>query len=265
MPVVAKGELASVLMQRNMPYNVILPDDHAERNLRFPVLYLLHGLFGSFDNWITLTGLANYAAAHKLIIVTPEGGDGWYTDSETAAGEKYESYLINELIPSIEANFRAINARGGRAVAGLSMGGYGALKFGIKYPKLFAMTASVSGAFDCAERSDDQPGSDWKDLRPSVLQVFGETGSKTRDENDLYKLVTELPAGEISTLPWMYFDCGRDDGFLGANQKLAALFSKRGISHEYRELPGGHDWNYWNDRVKHILKLADEKLAAPRE
>jgi S-formylglutathione hydrolase FrmB len=265
MPGVVKGELASALMRRNMPYNIILPADRAEEYLHFPVLYLLHGLFGSFDNWTTLTGLVNYAAARRLIIVTPEGGDGWYTDSETAADEKYESYLIKELVPSIDANFRTIKDRAGRAVAGLSMGGYGALKFGIKYPKLFAMTASISGAFDCAERSDDRPGSGWNDLRHSVLQVFGEAGSKTRNENDLYKLVSELSADEISRLPSIYLDCGRGDGFLGANQKLAALFSKRKISHEYRELPGEHDWNYWDERVKHILKLAAEKLAAPRE
>src|ERR1700733_7457047 len=148
MPDVTRGDLKSALMRRSMPYMVALPSDYQATELRYPVLYLLHGLFGAFDNWITLTGLAEYAKAYQMIIITPEGGNGWYTDSETVDDENYESYLIRELIREIDAEYRTIKERTGRAVAGLSMGGYGALKFGIKYPEVFAFTASVSGAFD---------------------------------------------------------------------------------------------------------------------
>ena len=242
---------------------VALPSDYQATELRYPVLYLLHGLFGAFDNWITLTGLAEYAKAYQMIIITPEGGNGWYTDSETVDDENYESYLIRELIREIDAEYRTIKERTGRAVAGLSMGGYGALKFGIKYPEVFAFTASVSGAFDAPERSDETPGFDWEGLRPSVLRAFGEVGSEIRVKNDLYKLISALSVEDIEKLPLMYFDCGLGDGFLEANRSLATILAARGISYEYQELPGEHDWDYWNQRVQHVLKLANLILTAP--
>jgi S-formylglutathione hydrolase FrmB len=236
---------------------------YADTTFYYPVLYLLHGLFGSFDNWATLTGLAKYAADHQLILVMPEGGDGWYTDSETNAVNKFESYLIKELIPEIDANYRTINERRGRGIAGLSMGGYGALKFGLKYPQSFKMTASISGAFDPAEQSDGNRGFDWSNLRASILQAFGDVDSKTRAENDLYKLAARLTPADLENLPSMYFDCGLGDEFLSANRKLSETFSRAGIVHEFCELPGEHDWNFWDQRVQHILKLAGETLVRP--
>src|SRR5258708_1713170 len=89
-------ELKSNLTGRNMPYNVFLPVDYDQTNSRYPVLYLLHGLFGRYDNWITHTNLADYAAAYRMIVVTPEGGDGWYTDSATVPADKYETYIVKE-------------------------------------------------------------------------------------------------------------------------------------------------------------------------
>jgi putative tributyrin esterase len=263
MPDVNRGDLNSESMRRSMPYMVALPPDHDKGDLEYPVLYLLHGLFGAFDNWFTLTGLAEYATAFQMIIVTPEGGDGWYTDSATAADENYESYLIRELVPAIDAQYRTINDRSGRAVAGLSMGGYGALKFGVKYPVMFAFTASVSGAFDAPDRLEEMSGTDRDTLKPSVLQAFGGVGSDVREKNDLYKLISALTVEDASRLPAMYFDCGLDDGFLDANRRLATLLAVRGISYEYQELPGGHDWDYWDNRVQHILKLASEILTGP--
>jgi S-formylglutathione hydrolase FrmB len=87
-----------------------------------------------------------YAAQYRLIVVTPEGNNGWYTDSASTATDKYESYLLKELIPDVEKRFRTIESRYGRGIAGLSMGGYGALKFGLKSPATFAFAGSLSGA-----------------------------------------------------------------------------------------------------------------------
>lgn len=263
MPDVAQDELDSELMRRAMPYMVILPDDYPETNLRYPVLYLLHGLFGAFDNWVTLTGLTKYAADHKLIIVTPEGHDGWYTDSPIAEDGKYESYLIRELLPTIDASYRTIAKRRGRAIAGLSMGGYGAIKFGIKTPHLFALTASISGAFDAPLWSDEDKTDNWEEFRPSIMRAFDEAKSESRIQNDLYKLAAEIPDETLSELPRIYFDCGTEDSFISANRKLDALFTARNIEHVYRELPGGHDWNYRDSRARHILKLASETLERP--
>ena len=113
-------------MGREMPYRVILPQDYLlNKEARYPVIYLLHGLYGHFDKWTDKTGIRSYAANYKFIIVTPEGGDGWYTDSVSAPNDKYESYIVRELIPEIDKKFRTQADRGHRAIAGLSMGGYG--------------------------------------------------------------------------------------------------------------------------------------------
>src|SRR6476469_8192893 len=91
-------KLSSKLMARDMPYRVVLPNDYSTSNetKRYPVIYLLHGLTGHFDNWTDKTKLAQYAASYKFIVVTPEGGDGWYTDSSTILSDKYEDYIIKE-------------------------------------------------------------------------------------------------------------------------------------------------------------------------
>lgn len=258
---VVYGESASNLMQRTLPYCVLLPPDYETSDLRYPVLYLLHGLFGRFDDWILRTGITNRATAHRLIVVMPEGGDGWYCDSQTVEADRYESYLLRELIPEIDSRYRTIRERRGRAIAGLSMGGYGAFKFSVKHPEMFALAASVSGAFDPAKRSDEAPGFDWETLKPSILQTFGGRNSLTRTENDLHRMIEELSGERISGLPYFYFDCGIEDGFLSTNRELAAIFSARKIACQYREIAGGHDWDYWESRVETLLSLASDGLA----
>src|SRR5438445_2387379 len=128
-----EAKLQSKLMAREMPYRIILPKDYAASKAHYPVVFLLHGLSGHYTNWIDKTKLADYAAEHQFIIVTPEGNDGWYTDSVSVVSDKYESYIIKELIPEIDKNYRTIADREHRMIAGLSMGGYGGMKFGLKY------------------------------------------------------------------------------------------------------------------------------------
>lgn len=248
-------------MRRALPYYVLLPPDYENSGLFYPVLYLLHGLFGRFDDWLERTALTEYAADYQLIIVMPEGGDGWYSDSATVEADKYESYLSHELIPEIDKLYRTIRDRRGRAIAGLSMGGYGAFKLGVKEPEMFALVASTSGAFDPAKRSDETPGFDWENLRPSILQAFGATSSQVRADNDLHRMIEELPADKITALPYFYFDCGTEDGFLSTNRDLAGIFSERNIAHQFQEIDGGHDWEYWGQRLRTFLSLASERLA----
>jgi S-formylglutathione hydrolase FrmB len=221
---------------------------------------MLHGLSGHYTNWTEKTKLAEYAAQYHLIIVTPEGGDGWYTDSETAPAEKYESYFMNELIPDVDARFRTVQTREGRAVAGLSMGGYGALKFGLKYPERFVFAASISGALDAALRTESNPGFAWDYVRPSVMKTFGPAGSKTRGANDLHRLFLTLPTERVELLPFFYLSGGTEDGFLASSRELASILLKRKIPHEFRQLPGKHDWAFWDAQGREVLKMAAEKM-----
>jgi len=260
-------QFESKLVGRALPYNVVLPigyDAPERKTTRYPVLYLLHGFGGSHADWLTRTKLTDYAKAHQLIIVTPEGQNSWYTDSATVPIDKFESYIVEELVPDVQQRFRALEMRAGRGIAGLSMGGYGALKFGVKHPDMFAFAASMSGAVGAASWRDE------KDLpavlRPSLTRTFGPAAGPVKQTNDLFKLVRELPAERLAKLPFLYLDCGTEDELrlFGPNRALADLFVERQIAHEYRQLPGGHRWAYWDQQVQGILQLAARKLSAPR-
>jgi S-formylglutathione hydrolase FrmB len=254
---VVTRQFSSKSMGRTMPYRVVLPakySDKSESGRVYPVIYLLHGLFGRFDNWTAKTKIAEYAKQYDFIIVTPEGGDGWYTDSATVSSDKYESYIVEELIPEIEKNFRTIANRDNRFIAGLSMGGYGAIKFGLKYPDKFSLVGSFSGALDAPLRGQDN-----KNLRPSIISVFGSEGSKTRTDNDIYRMVREASAEAIKHLPYIYFACGTEDFLFQPNREFDALLLEKKVPHEYRELPGAHTWDFWEEQVQEFLRVADNR------
>lgn len=261
-PRVQTVQFESKLVGATLPYNVLLPADYnqpAARAKRYPVLYLLHGLTGHYTNWLDKTRLVEYTAGYDVIVVMPEGNNSWYTDSATVPADKYESYIVQELIPDVEKRFRASGARDGRAIAGLSMGGYGALKFGVKHPELFVFAASMSGALDAASWTEaDLKGleSVWRTLQP----VYGAADSETRAANDLSKLYRELPKERIAALPFVYVDCGTEDALLQTNRSFADILVKQKIPHEYRQLPGNHSWTYWDAQVQEVLRIAVRKF-----
>ncbi len=254
-------ELDSKLMGRKMPYHIILPVNYtekAESERSYPVVYMLHGLTGHFNNWPERTKLINYAKSYKWIIVSVEGGDGWYTDSVSDDREKYESYIIKELIPEIEKDYRVDKRREARAIAGLSMGGYGALKFGLKYPDMFVIAGSFSGALGAAEITEKNfPGS----IGKSIDAIFGPADSNTRRANDIFDIVRKATPEKIRTLPYFYIDCGTEDFLFQTNRDFISLLIEKKIPHEYRQLPGTHNWQYWDSQVKEFLRVAAQKMA----
>lgn len=255
----------SKLVGAALPYHVVLPADYrldSAKQTRYPVLFLLHGLGGSADDWVSERArLAEHAARHRLVVVVPEGRDGWYTDSATVPADKFETYLVEELLPDVERRFRTIARREARAVAGLSMGGYGALKFGLKHPDKFALAASMSGALGATSwiPNDSLP----EFVRPSIARVFGAADSPARPANDIFRLAREATPERVAALPYFYIDCGTEDFLIGYNRDFSALLLERKIPHEYRQLPGGHTWPYWDQQVRDILKLAELRLAPP--
>ncbi len=252
-------QLNSKLMGREMPYRVILPVGYSALKLRAPgyaVIYLLHGLTGHYDNWTDKTKLAEYAAAYKFIIVTPEGNNGWYTDSLSVVNDKYESYIVKELIPEIDKAFRTIADRDHRAIAGLSMGGYGALKFGMKYPEMFSLAGSFSGALGAAAFTEKSAGSIGKTLD----EIYGPPESGARKANDIFLMVKDMPPEKIRSIPFFYLDCGTEDFLFQNNRDFVGLLIEKKIPHEFRELPGAHNWVFWDSQVKEFLEVAESRL-----
>lgn len=242
------------------PYRVILPVEYASSpSTRYPVLYLLHGLSDGSGTWTERTNVADHAAGHRFIVVMPEGGAGWYTDSATVPADRWETYLLNEIVPDVQKRYRTIEEGYARGIAGLSMGGYGSLKMALKHPDEFALAASMSGSVNAARYSDaDAAG--WELHAESIARAFGPADSPTRAANDLFALVGARVPGRPVTFPYIYMDCGTEDALVDANRRFAALLTEKRLAHEFHEVPGIHNWDLWEKRIRVIFALADEKL-----
>jgi putative tributyrin esterase len=245
----------SAALGRAMKYRVLLPADYATSQRRYAVLYLLHGLGGDYKDWTTRTNLAEYSRTLPLIIVMPDGENSWYTNAANAPEERFEDYILTDLQADVAAKYRTINSRHGRTIAGLSMGGYGALKMALKRPGSFAVAASFSGAFSATRPellklipSQEEP----------LRRIYGDDDSPARRQNDLYTLAAAVKPGSA---PYVYIDCGISDGLLGANREVVAALHKSGVAYEYHEVAGGHTWDYWDRRIRDFLPLLMKKIS----
>jgi S-formylglutathione hydrolase FrmB len=245
----------SAALGRTMKYRVLVPDTYDRSQRRFPVLYLLHGLGGDYTDWTTRSNVAEYSRTLELIIVMPDANNAWYTNSDEGA---YETYILNDLTADVVKKYRTINSRYGRAIAGLSMGGYGALKMALKRPAMFVVAGSFSGAFAAT-----RPGELEKLIAGSeadrLQRIFGPAESAARKENDLFTLAAALkPAGA----PYVYVDCGTaDNALIAANREVIAAVHKTGAAYEYHEVAGGHSWDYWDRRIREFLPVLMRRLS----
>lgn len=251
---VADRTFSSKALGRTMKYRVLLPQGYERSARRYPVLYLLHGWNGGYQNWETLTNLELYAEPLPLIIVMPDSGNSWYVDSATVPEDRFEHYIVRDLVEEVDENFRTLRSAHHRAIAGLSMGGYGAVKIALKNPDIFAAALSLSGAFNAADRTSDAA----EHLQPSLQAAFGPEASGTRQENDLFTIVEKVSPGKA---PYLFISCGTsDEFFVPANRKLVSILSTRGFRYEYHEFPGRHNWVYWDQQLPSILQVASRAI-----
>jgi len=240
----------SAALGRAMPYTILLPAGYdAAGETRYPVLYLLHGAWSNHTEWATRTKLADYAARFPLIVVCPEGENSCYLDG--ADGERWEEYIVADLPAQIEATERARAGRGDRAIAGLSMGGFGAFDCAMRHPERYCAIASHSGAFHILtwDGTDDDP---------QFRAALGPHNSPTRQEYDPQRVIERaVRMHGADGLPMLAMDCGLGDypDLLAANRALHRTMTRLGVHHFYREQPGGHDWPYWDREVRFTLQF----------
>ncbi len=253
-PLVKDARFQSRALNREMRYRIYLPHGYATTSRRYPVLYLLHGVNGNYENWDTLTHLPRYVAGIDWIIVMPDADDSWYTNSVSAPRDKLEDYIAKDLIGEIDRKYRTIPDRHARAIAGLSMGGYGALKFALRDPHAFAMAGSLSGALDAARDLDTR----FPEFAPKLVEVFGAPGNPARAQNDVFVLLQKATPDE---LPYFYLACGTKDRFLSVNCEFVAELSRRQVDYEYHETPGNHDWAYWDQEIRPLLRAMENRFS----
>jgi putative tributyrin esterase len=218
------------------------------------VLYLLHGWSGDHTNWLTLTNLVEYARQYQMIIVTPDGRNSWYVNSATNPGERFQEYLIGDLLLEVDRTWRTIASPHRRAIAGLSMGGYGSLLLALKYPELFAAVGAVSGAFDGPSGVEAV----LPDLRESTEAAYGTAGSVVRCDNDVF---SRLVKADPRKLPYLYLAYGASDVLLDSHRRMIGILSSRGFAYEYYESPGDHTWQFWDESPPGMLRVLIKHIA----
>jgi len=213
---------------------VIMPDnlDAAPHK----VVYQLHGYSDNATNWLRYSSIERYANARSLMIVCPDGGKGFYTNA--VLGDKYEDHIM-EAVDFVDNTFNTIKDRSGRFIGGLSMGGYGALKLGLKHYDKFSSIASHSSVIDIDDFREILKMPDFTD------SIFGK---ETGDDNNLYYLAKKY--GEKVRIR---FDCGKDDFLYTQNERFHEFLSNNNIQHVYKTYPGEHNWEYWDAHIAEAL------------
>ncbi len=220
-----------------------------------PVLYLLHGLTDDHSAWTRWTSIERYAAAKGLAVVMPQVHRSFYANE--TYGMRFWDFLSVELPEVVGQFFRVSTRRADTYVAGLSMGGYGALKWALRDPERFTAAAALSGALDLAYIQEF-------DLRPHIREVAarvfaGRTVAGT-DEDLLHLVQTADPA----RLPRLMVRCGTEDHLVAQNERFVAAAERAGLDLDAGFGPGAHEWAYWDAQIQTVLDwmLPDRKTEA---
>ena len=264
-------------VERTMKYNIVLPDGYKRSKKRYPVLYLLHGLTSNYTLW-SMMGVPEYAAQYEMIVVMPDVGNSWYVNwAESLDGQKnnWEDYMINDVIGHVDTNYRTIAQREGRAINGLSMGGYGAFILGLRHPEMFCSIGSHSGALSYVNRyreriasGDTGTGQRSRALSEKPAKIIDIEGFSSQfdrtpkgkpfttveqcDAYDPFKLVLEIPRDQ---LPHLHIDCGTEDGLIRSARAMQTLLTENTIPFSYAESSGAHLPAYWTREVAHSMAV----------
>lgn len=218
--------------------------DSADRGGKHPTLYLLHGLSDDHTIWMRRTSIERYASALGLAVVMPAVNRSFYTDMPN--GHKYWQFVSEELPALARSFFPLSDKREDNFVAGLSMGGYGAMKLALTHPDRFAAAASLSGALDVKWALQAHQGNEFRWL-------LGDYGDIDGTPADLFHLATELAAGPKEQ-PKLYQYCGTEDFLYDCNLRFRDHVQEKGLELTYEEGPGGHSWEIWDARIQDVLK-----------
>lgn len=226
----ARIEFFSQAMGQNVAYSLLLPDTGEGP---VPVLFQLHGLSDSHEAWITRSNIVRHAADLPLIIAFPDTGTSAYLNwpgHERIGKRNYEDLIVTDITNHLRRHFHVTG--GPWAIGGLSMGGYGAMRLGLKYPDRFASIWSHSSKFE------------WEGLVESGQFVDPQDPDVRHHARQLLNSPHR---------PVISFDCGTEDELLDENRNFNTFLTELGIEHTYNEHPGGHDWDYWDTHVQTAL------------
>jgi putative tributyrin esterase len=273
------ASLQSSALGKELKYAVQFPPSYdRDSKRRYPVLYFLHGMFGSEQEFqrrrvaATVDKLREEGKIGEFIIIAPAGENSFYLNAKN--GVRYEDAIVNDLIPYVEKTYRVIGTRDARAIQGISMGGWGALMLAFKHPDMFSAVSTHSAAL-----FSELPKTSGDDRRSQfILKLIGNIFGSPPDEeffrsvNPVYIAEKNAAAIKKSGLK-IYFDCGEQDryGFQESNKAFDELLTKTGIAHEFHLFPGNHGWEYMISVADHSYMFhwknfkTDDKSSTARE
>lgn len=243
----------SPVLRRNTRINVILPtpeEEDAPLKKDLKVLYLLHGLHGDADSWLHFSNIQRYVQGTDIAVVMPSVGNSFYQDM--ACGERFFTYMTQELPKFIQGLFPVSSKREDTYLAGLSMGGYGAYFLGLRCPEQYGAVASLSGALDIGFRTSGMPVGP-KVPKPFYVEAcFGDMTKIAGSDRDVFTLYARAAAK--GCLPRMYQSCGTADYLYEMNVRSHEALVKMGARITYRETPGmAHEWEFWDQEIRYVL------------
>ncbi len=266
---VTEVQFFSESLQRNMAINVVLPRGYEQTDLSYPVLYLCHGLTSNYHEF-EYVGVPEYLNRFDMIVVMVDVGNSWYVNWAQSEGNhqnNFADHVVRDVVNHVDGHFRTVADRNGRAINGISMGGFGAISLGLSHPELFSSIASHSGSLTWAagQRERLERGEETFVIWPQLLQdsvtryrnidlegysSFMERTPEGRpfltpeevDAVDPFKLVLQIPRDQ---LPHIYLDCGTEDGLIAAARDFMTLLLENDIPFQYGQSAGGHEEDYW--------------------
>lgn len=244
-------DFVSESLNRTVPVRVILPAEKAQPP--YKTIYLLHGVLGNETDWVNGTNIQRWAEEKEIAVVMPAGENSFYLDDEKAY-RFYGRYIGEELVKMTRKIFPLSTKREDTYLAGLSMGGYGALRNGLKYSETFGGIAAFSAALFMDEMPEwDNSAKDFFRRKDFAESIFGDLTKVKDSDKDPVWLVKKL-LEDKKEIPEIYMACGTKDSLLEANRRFRNELSRLKVNLTYEESDGGHEWDFWNRYIGKFIK-----------
>lgn len=241
----------SQCLMRTVPIQVILPVDRhpldktAKEEKPFKTLYLLHGIFGNHTDWVSNTRIQKWAESKNLAVVMPAGDNSFYLDYPES-GNLYGEFIGRELVEMTRRMFPLSRKREDTFIGGLSMGGYGALRNGLKYHEIFSHIAVLSGALHIYENNT-------LGQLAKELNCFGDLEETVKTDKNPRVLLEQLRQKPKAESPRIYLTCGTEDILYQANVQYRQILESYDLDLTWEALPGAHNWSYWDTTIRKVL------------
>ncbi len=231
-------------------YRAIVPT--TQPGQRLPVLYFLHGANSDPAQVMDSSRIVGLAAAQRLIVVLPDGQYSYFTNARHRSHARWEDAMTQDVARDVEKRFPVLTDREHTGIAGISMGGYGAIKIALKHPERYVFAATMSGALDVTQRKPS-----FARIQQSIRlwRIFGLHAE--RSDEDVFQLLRRSQA--LKQTHW-FAACGEKDPLYDVNVRFARQMQAHGAEFELRTLPGGHDWNTWNAELPELFRSAGQGL-----